>query len=51
VLAVARGNEPADLLLRGGDVFVPGTREWVRTDLAVADVNAFELTDVAAVPA
>ncbi len=37
VLAVARGDEPADLLLTGGRVFVPGTREWVGTDLAVAD--------------
>jgi adenine deaminase len=37
VLAVARGDEPADLVIKGGRVFVPGTREWVRTDLAVAD--------------
>ena len=37
VLAVARGDEPADLLLTGGGVFVPGTREWVDTDLAVVD--------------
>lgn len=36
VLAVARGDEPADLLISGGEVFVPGTREWIRTDLAVA---------------
>ncbi|HET6964565.1 MAG TPA: adenine deaminase [Acidimicrobiales bacterium] len=36
VLAVSRGDEPADLLLTGGSIFVPGTREWVRTDLAVA---------------
>lgn len=35
-LAVARGDEPADLLIKGGRVFVPGTREWVETDLAVA---------------
>jgi len=34
---VARGDQPADLLLKGGRVFVPGTREWVRTDLAIAD--------------
>ena len=32
-----RGDEPADLLLTGGSVFVPGTREWVATDLAIAD--------------
>jgi adenine deaminase len=37
VLAVARGDEPADLLLTGGRLFVPGTREWVEEDLAVAD--------------
>ncbi len=37
VLAVARGDEPADLLIKGGRVFVPGTREWVVTDLAIAD--------------
>ena len=37
LLAVARGDEPADLLLTGGSVFVPGTREWVTTDLAIAD--------------
>jgi adenine deaminase len=36
-LAVARGGEPADLLLKGGHVFVPATREWVSTDLAIAD--------------
>ncbi len=34
---MARGEEPADLVIKGGSVFVPGTREWVRTDLAVAD--------------
>ncbi|MGH9304898.1 MAG: adenine deaminase [Acidimicrobiales bacterium] len=37
VLAVARGDEPADLLIKGGHVFVPGTREWIDTDLAVVD--------------
>src|SRR5580704_1690186 len=37
ILAVARGDEPADLLLRGGRVFSPGTREWLREDLAIAD--------------
>ncbi|MGB8860369.1 MAG: adenine deaminase C-terminal domain-containing protein [Ilumatobacteraceae bacterium] len=36
-LAAARGDEPADLLLRGGRVFAPATREWVATDLAIAD--------------
>jgi adenine deaminase len=37
VLAVARGDAPADLLLRGGRVLSPSTREWVTTDLAIAD--------------
>ncbi|HLH46710.1 MAG TPA: amidohydrolase family protein, partial [Acidimicrobiales bacterium] len=36
-LAAARGDEPADLLFAGGRVLSPATREWVRTDLAVAD--------------
>ncbi|MGA8680322.1 MAG: hypothetical protein WB592_07555, partial [Acidimicrobiales bacterium] len=35
LLAVARGDAPADLLLTGGRVFVPSTREWVLTDLAI----------------
>jgi adenine deaminase len=54
ILAVARGDEPADLLLTGGSIFVPGTREWVRADLAIADGvvagwgprEAREVTDV-----
>ena len=37
VLAVARGDAPADLLLRGGRVLSPSSREWVETDLAIAD--------------
>ena len=36
-LAVARGDEPADLVVRGGRVFVPFTREWLETDVAVVD--------------
>ncbi len=36
-LAVARGEAPADILLRGGRVFASATREWVDTDLAIAD--------------
>ena len=36
-IAVARGDEPADLLITGGRVFVPATREWVDTALAIAD--------------
>src|ERR1700679_929650 len=37
VLAVARGDAPADLLLRRGRVLSPSTREWVTTDLAICD--------------
>ena len=36
-LAVARGEEPADLLIRGGRVFSGATREWIDTELAVVD--------------
>jgi adenine deaminase len=36
-LAVARGDEPADLVVRGGRVLSVFTREWLETDLAVAE--------------
>src|SRR5215471_19661236 len=36
-LAVARGDEPADLVLSGGKVFSVFTREWMDTDVAIAD--------------
>ncbi len=36
-LAVARGDEPADLVIRGGRVFSVFTREWLETDVAIAD--------------
>jgi adenine deaminase len=36
-LAVARGDEPADLVVRGGRVFSAFTREWLDTDVAVVD--------------
>jgi adenine deaminase len=36
-LAVARGDEPADLVIRGGTVLSVFTREWLRTDVAVVD--------------
>lgn len=36
-LAVARGDEPADLVVRGGKVFSVFTREWLDADVAVAD--------------
>ncbi|MGZ4246349.1 MAG: adenine deaminase [Solirubrobacteraceae bacterium] len=36
-LAVARGDEPADTLITGGQVFSDATREWIDTSLALAD--------------
>ena len=36
-LAAARGDEPADILLKGGKVLAPVTGEWVETDLAICD--------------
>src|SRR3954464_1211675 len=35
-LAVARGDEPADLVVRGGQVFSVFTREWLEGDVAGA---------------
>ncbi len=36
-LAVARGDEPADLVIRGARVFSVFTREWLEGDLAIVD--------------
>src|SRR5215208_1617492 len=36
-LAVARGDEPADLVIRGAKVFSVFTREWLDGDLAISD--------------
>src|SRR5215207_7439359 len=36
-LAVARGDEPANLVIRGARVFSVFTREWLDGDLAIAD--------------
>jgi adenine deaminase len=36
-LAVARGDEPADLVVRGARVLSVFTKEWLETDVAVAD--------------
>ena len=36
-LAVARGNEVADVVVQGGKVFSVFTREWLETDVAVVD--------------
>jgi adenine deaminase len=44
-LAVARGDEPADLVVRGGRVFSVCTREWLETDVAVVDGHVAGLGD------
>jgi adenine deaminase len=36
-LSVARGDEPADLVVRGGKVLSVFTREWLDVDVAIAD--------------
>jgi adenine deaminase len=36
-IAVARGDEPADLVVRGGRVLSVFTQEWLETDVAIAD--------------
>lgn len=36
-IAKARGDLPVDLLLRDARLFVPTTREWIVTDLAISD--------------
>jgi adenine deaminase len=36
-LAVARGDEPADLVVRGGRVLSVHTREWLDVDVAICD--------------
>src|SRR2546421_6918635 len=36
-MAVARGDEPADLVLSGGQVFSVFTKEWLDVDVAVQD--------------
>jgi adenine deaminase len=44
-LAVARGDEPADLVVRGGRVLSVFTREWLETDVAIADGSVAGLGD------
>ena len=36
-IAVAKGDEPADLVVRGGRVLCVFTREWLEADVAIAD--------------
>jgi len=36
-LAVARGDEPPELVIRGGRVFSAFTREWLETDVAIVE--------------
>jgi adenine deaminase len=44
-LAVARGDEPADLVVRGGRVFSVFTREWLEMDVAIVDGHIAGLGD------
>ena len=44
-LAVARGDEPADLVIRGAKVFSVFTREWLDGDLAIADGHVAGIGD------
>lgn len=44
-LAVARGDEPADLVLAGAQVFNVFTREWLRADVAIAGGHVVGLGD------
>ena len=44
-LAVARGDEPAELVVRGGRVFSVFTREWLETDVAIVDGRVAGLGD------
>ncbi len=46
-LAVARGDEPADLVIRGGRVFSVFTREWLDTSVAIVDGSIAGLGDYA----
>jgi adenine deaminase len=44
-LAVARGDEPADLVVRGGNILCVFTREWLRADVAIVDGHVAGLGD------
>ncbi len=44
-IAVARGDEPADLVVRGGRVLSVFTREWLEADVAVVDGHVAGLGD------
>jgi adenine deaminase len=37
LIAVARGDEPPDLVIAGARVFSAFTREWLEADVAVAE--------------
>src|SRR6186997_2734714 len=44
-LAVARGEKPAELVVRGGRVFSVFTREWLETDVAIVEGHVAGLGD------
>jgi adenine deaminase len=47
-LAVARGDEPADLVIRGGRVLSVFTREWLDADVAIVDGHVAGLGEYSA---
>src|ERR671910_3745028 len=47
-LAVARGDEPADTVVRGGRVLSVFTREWLEADVAICDGYVAGIGDYAA---
>jgi adenine deaminase len=47
-MAVARGDEPADLVLSGGHVLSVFTKEWLDVDVAVKDGHVVGLGRVTA---
>ena len=44
-LAVARGDEPAELVVRGGRVLSVFTREWLEADVAIVEGHVAGLGD------
>jgi len=45
LIAVARGDSPPDLVVRGARVFSAFTKEWIETDVAVAEGRVAGLGD------
>jgi adenine deaminase len=47
LIAVARGDEPPDLVIEGAHVFAAHTREWLHGDVAIADGRIVGIGDYA----